>query len=154
MKATEPKFKILFLCTGNSIRSQMAEGWARHLHGETIEIYSAGIIPVGLNANAVEVMAEVGVDISRQESKHVGILQGIAFGCVVTLCSHAREHCPIFPGKVKTIHVEFDDPSSLAIASRTREEMLFHYRRVRDEIRTFVEKMPGNLDLLKEDLSN
>jgi arsenate reductase len=124
----------------------MAEGWARHFHGDRMEVYSAGVAPVGLNANAVEVMAEVGVDISQQQSKHVDSLQAVTFDYVVTLCSHASEHCPIFPGNVKRIHVEFDDPASLAVGARTREEMLYHYRRVRDEIRAFVEKMPGNLE--------
>lgn len=137
--------RVLFLCTGNSVRSQMAEGWARHFHGDRIEIYSAGVAPVGLNTNAVEVMAEVGVDISEHQSKHVGSLLGTPFDYVVTLCSHANEHCPIFPGKAKVIHVEFDDPASLAVGARTQEEMLFHYRRVRDEIKAFVEKMQGIL---------
>jgi arsenate reductase len=90
-------------------------------------------------------MAEVGVDISQQKSKHVDSLQDLAFDYVVTLCSHASEHCPIFPGNVKRIHVGFDDPSSLAIGARTRKEMLFPHRRVRDEIKAFVEKMPGIL---------
>lgn len=138
--------KILFLCTGNSCRSQMAEGWARHLKAGRIEPYSAGIETHGLNANAVKVMAEAGVDISQQHSKHVSELSGIAFDYVVTVCGHANEHCPIFPGKTKVIHVGFDDPPQLARDAKSEEEALAHYRRVRDEIRAFVETLPERLE--------
>ena len=139
------KLKILFLCTGNSCRSQMAEGWARALRGDVIEAWSAGIETHGLNPLAVRVMAEAGVDISAQRSKHVDELRGIPFDHVVTVCDHAHESCPLFPGRTKVIHVGFDDPPRLARAARTEEEALAAYRRVRDEIRAFVERLPGAL---------
>jgi arsenate reductase len=144
-----PMLKILFLCTGNSCRSQMAEGWARHLKADSIEPYSAGIETHGLNPQAVKVMAEAGVDISRQRSKLVGELRDVAFDYVVTVCGHAAEHCPLFPGKAKVIHVGFDDPPALAAEAQTEEERLAPYRRVRDEIRTFVETLPASLDPLQ-----
>lgn len=137
-----PRIKILFLCTGNSCRSQMAEGWARHLRGDRIEPYSAGIETHGLNPDAVRVMAEVGVDISGHRSKHLADLGGVEFDYVVTVCGHAREHCPVFPGRVKSVHVAFDDPPRLAAGATTEEERLAVYRRVRDEIRDFVETLP------------
>jgi arsenate reductase len=121
----------------------MAEGWARHLKGNVIETYSAGTEPHGLDPNAVKVMAEVGVDISGHRSKHVDELKSIPFDCVVTVCDHARESCPLFPGKTKVIHVGFDDPPKLAVNSPSEEEALSHYRRVRDEIRTFIENDLG-----------
>ena len=136
------KLKILFLCTGNSCRSQMAEGWARRLKGDEIEPYSAGIESHGLNARAVKVMAEAGVDISRQRSKTLSEVEDVPFDFVVTLCDHAHERCPLFPGKTKIIHAAFDDPPRLAKDARTEEEALAHYRRVRDEIRAFVEHLP------------
>ena len=140
------KKKVLFLCTGNSCRSQMAEGWARALRGAEIEAYSAGIETHGMNPNAVRVMAEAGVDISGHRSKHLDELREIAFDLVVTVCGHAHEHCPWFPGGAKVIHVGFDDPPRLAKTARTEEEALGHYRRVRDEIRSFVEeRLPGLL---------
>ena len=137
--------KLLFLCTGNSCRSQMAEGWARHLKGEVLESYSAGIETHGLNPRAVQVMAEAGVDISGHRSKHVSELSGIAFDYVITVCGHAHESCPVFPGRTKVIHVGFDDPPRLAKEARTEAEALNHYRRVRDEIRRFVETLPEAL---------
>ena len=139
------KMRILFLCTGNSCRSQMAEGWARRLKGEIIEAYSAGIETHGLNPNAVKVMAEAGVDIAGQYSKHLSELKDIAFDWVITVCDRANESCPVFPGKVKRFHVSFDDPPRLAKDAQTEEEALVHYRRVRDEIRDFVDGLPGNL---------
>ena len=137
-----PKLKVLFLCTGNSCRSQMAEGWARHLKGEVIDAYSAGIETHGLNPNAVKVMAEAGVDISAYRSKNVADLKDVPFDYVVTVCGHANENCPMFPGKAKIVHVGFDDPPRLAKTARTEEEALSHYRRVRDEIRAFVDHLP------------
>jgi arsenate reductase (thioredoxin) len=139
------KLKILFLCTGNSCRSQMAEGWARRLKSDSIELYSAGIETHGLNPNAVKVMAEVGIDISQHRSKHLNELKDIQFDWVITVCDNANESCPIFPGRVKRFHVSFDDPPKLAKSAKTEEEALFHYRRVRDEIRIFVEGLPYNL---------
>ncbi|HOW98408.1 MAG TPA: arsenate reductase ArsC [Kiritimatiellia bacterium] len=139
------RLKILFLCTGNSCRSQMAEGWARHLKGDVIEAYSAGIETHGLNPLAVKVMAEAGVDISKQRSKRVAELKGIEFDHVVTVCDHAHESCPLFPGRTKVTHRGFDDPPRLAKDVRTDEEALRPYRRVRDEIRAFVEMLPEAL---------
>ena len=141
MQAANQKIKVLFLCTGNSCRSQMAEGWARRLKGEVIEPYSAGIETHGLNPNAVKVMAEAGVDISGHRSKHLDELRDITFDYVVTVCDQASESCPVFPGKVKRLHVSFDDPPRLAKNAGTEQEALSHYRRVRDEIRAFVEKV-------------
>jgi len=140
-----PMLKVLFLCTGNSCRSQMAEGWARHLKGDQIEPYSAGIEAHGLNPDAVRVMAEAGVDISGQRSKLVGELRGVAFDYVVTVCDNAHESCPLFPGKAKVIHVGFDDPPRLAADANTEAERLAPYRRVRDEIREFVKGLPDVL---------
>jgi len=120
----------------------MAEGWARHLKGDVIEPYSAGIETHGLNPYAVKVMAEAGVDISGHRSKNVAELSDIPFDYVVTVCGHAHETCPTFPGKAKIVHVGFDDPPKLAKEARTEEEKLAHYRRVRDEIRAFVERLP------------
>ena len=141
------RIQILFLCTGNSCRSQMAEGWARHLKGDVLDAYSAGIETHGLNPNAVKVMAEAGVDISQEQSKHVDELKDIELDYVVTVCSHAHESCPLFPGKAKVVHVGFDDPPAFAKDANTEEEALQHYRRVRDEIRAFVETLPGSLDV-------
>jgi len=138
----DEKLKILFLCTGNSCRSQMAEGWARYLKSDKIEPYSAGIESHGLNSNAVKVMAEAGVDISNYRSKHIDELMYLSFDYVITLCGHANENCPIFPGKTKIMHVGFDDPPKLAAEAKTEEEALNHYRRVRDEIRDFIKKLP------------
>jgi len=147
MPSPEGKMRILFLCTGNSCRSQMAEGWARHLKGDRIEPYSAGIETHGLNPNAVRVMAEAGVDISHHRSKHVDELLHLDFDYVVTLCDHASEHCPLFPGKSKVVHRGFADPPRLAQNAKTEEEALGHYRRVRDEIRDFVASLPEVLPL-------
>jgi len=144
-KETE-KAKVLFLCTGNSCRSQMAEGFARALKGDLVEAYSAGIETHGLNPNAVKVMAEAGVDISVQRSKHVNELGGIEFDYVVTVCDHAHESCPLFPGKTRRVHRSFDDPPHLAEGAKSEEEALSHYRRVRDEIKAFVESMPEALE--------
>jgi len=134
--------KVLFLCTGNSCRSQMAEGWARHLKSDQIEPYSAGIESRGLNPEAVRVMAQAGVDISGQRSKLVSELAGTEFDYVVTVCDNAHESCPVFPGKAKVVHVGFDDPPRLAANAMTEQERLAPYRRVRDEIRAFVESLP------------
>lgn len=140
------KPKILFLCTGNSCRSQMAEGWARHLKGDVLEPYSAGIEMHGLNPSAVRVMAEAGVDIAGYRSKKLEDVASIPFDYVVTVCSHAHETCPIFPGKAKVVHVGFDDPPRLAKTAATEEEALGHYRRVRDEIKQFVLSLPEFLN--------
>ena len=142
---TSAKPVVLFLCTGNSCRSQMAEGWARHLKAHAIDACSAGVEPSRLNPDAVRVMAEVGVDISEQHAKHVDELAGRPIDYVVTVCDHARESCPVFPGGAKIVHHMFDDPPHLAAGAATEEERLAPYRRVRDEIRAFVEKLPAAL---------
>lgn len=139
------RIKLLFLCTGNSCRSQMAEGWARTLKAGEIEAWSAGIETHGMNPRAVKVMAEAGVDIAGQRSKNVSELKDVPFDYVVTVCGHADEHCPAFPGGTRVVHAGFDDPPKLARNAHTEEEALSHYRRVRDEIRAFVEKLPGGL---------
>ncbi len=139
------KSKILFLCTGNSCRSQMAEGWARGLKSDVIEPYSAGVEVHGMNPLAVKAMAEAGVDISKQRSKHVRELMDVPFDFVITLCDQANQSCPIFPGKVKHVHAGFDDPPKLAKNAKSEEEALPYYRRVRDEIRKFVEELPDNI---------
>ena len=140
------KIKLLFLCTGNSCRSQMAEGWSKKLKSDQIEVYSAGIETHGLNPFAVQVMAEAGVDISNHKSKLVDELKDIDFDFVITVCGHANETCPFFPGKTKVIHVGFDDPPKLAEQFQTEEEKLECYRKVRDEIKIYVEGLPNNLD--------
>ena len=142
MQEAKQKMKILFLCTGNSCRSQMAEGWVRRLKSETIEPYSAGIETHGLNGSAVKVMAEACVDISGHRSKHVNEFKAVEFDYVITVCDHAAENCPIFPGEAKVVHFGFDDPPRLAKEANSPEEALDCYRRVRDEIKAFVEKMP------------
>lgn len=125
----------------------MAEGWARHLRGAEIEPYSAGIEARGLDPRAVRVMAETGVDISAQRSKCVGALGDMVFDGVVTVCGYARASCPLFPGQTKVIHAGFDDPPRLAQGAQSEEEALAPYRRVRDEIRAFVERLPDALAL-------
>jgi arsenate reductase len=140
-RAQTPKQKILFLCTGNSCRSQMAEGWARHLKGDVLEPYSAGVDARELDPRAVQAMAEAGVDISGQRSKFLNELAKTKFDYVVTICAHAHERCPVFPGRAKVIHREFDDPPKLAKDAKSEEEALTHYRRVRDEIRSFIEEL-------------
>ena len=142
------KLKILFLCTGNSCRSQMAEGWARQLKGDSIEPYSAGTNPKDLDARAVRVMKEAGADISNQKSKHVREVMSIDFDYVVTVCDDARESCPVFAGKAKTVHSSFEDPPILSQTSKNEDEALSHYRRIRDEIRKFIEGLP---EILRKD---
>ncbi|MEW5948211.1 MAG: arsenate reductase ArsC [Thermodesulfobacteriota bacterium] len=138
----KPKLKILFLCTGNTCRSQMAEAWARHLKGGQLEACSAGIDPRGVDSMAIKAMAEADIDISGQKSKDVNSLGDIAFDYVITLCDSAREACPFFPAKTKIVHAGFDDPPRLAASAQSEEEAMSHYRRVRDEIRAFVEGLP------------
>ncbi len=139
------KPKVLFLCTGNSCRSQMAEGWARHLLGDRLDAFSAGIEAHGLNPNAVQVMKEAGVDISGQSSKRVDSFREVPLDLVITVCGHADENCPTFPTKVNVVHVGFDDPPKLARDAATVDEALAPYRRVRDEIRDFVRDRLANL---------
>jgi arsenate reductase len=145
MQTVVRKLKVLFLCTGNSCRSQMAEGWARALKGDVVEAYSAGIEKHGMNPHAVQVMAEAGVDISRQFSKTPAEIGPVEFDYVVTVCRHADENCPVFPGRAKIAHVGFEDPPKLTKDLPEGEPKLAVYRRVRDEIRRFVETLPGSL---------
>jgi len=141
-KKKSGKLKVLFLCTGNSCRSQMAEGWARHLHGDIYEPYSAGIESHGLNQSAVKVMKEARVDIASHYSKTLDELRSIEFDWVITVCDNANETCPIFPGKLKKMHQSFDDPPRLAREAKSEEEALGYYRRVRDEIKKYIQKLP------------
>ena len=139
------KLRILFLCTGNSCRSQMAEGWARHLKGDEIEAFSAGTEPGGLDPSAVRVMAEAGVDISSHQSKHVDEFRQTQFDYVVTVCDNARESCPYLPGQAKIVHVGFEDPPRLAAAAKDEQQALDCTRRTRDRIRAFVQELPRAL---------
>jgi arsenate reductase len=133
----------MFLCTGNSCRSQMAEGWARHLKADTVEAFSAGTNPHGMNKLAIRAMAEAGVDITSHWSKTPAELK-TTFDVVVTVCDSAHESCPIFPG-ARIVHVGFEDPPRLAKGAASDDEAMPHYRRVRDEIRKFIETLPGAL---------
>lgn len=139
------KLKILFLCTGNSCRSQMAEGWARQLKGNVIEPFSAGVAPHGVDPRAATAMAEAGVDISGQRSKDVSAVEHIDFDYVITVCDRAHESCPFFPARTRVLHVGFDDPPRLAADCSTEAEAMAQYRRVRDQIKAFVEKLPEAL---------
>lgn len=141
------KLKILFLCTGNSCRSQMAEGWAHALKSDVLDPYSAGIETHGLNPNAVKVMAEAGIDITGQKSEHINNLLHIDFDVAITVCGHAHDNCPVFPGKaIRVVHVGFDDPPKLSPPDAPEEVKLNGFRRVRDEIKAFIEQLPGNLE--------
>jgi arsenate reductase len=139
MHGDKEKIKVLFLCTGNSCRSQIAEGWARHLKGNVIDAYSAGIRPIGVSSRAIKMMAEAGVDISMHQSQHIDEFSGIDFDYVVTLCDNASESCPVFSGKARIVHKPFDDPY---FASGSEEEIMATFRKVRDDIKAFVEKLP------------
>ena len=142
---SQRKKKILFLCTGNSCRSQMAEGWAHHLKNDSIEAYSAGVKKHGMNKMAIKVMAEAGVDIAKQTSKLIEDLPTKEFDYVITVCSNAHESCPLFPGKAKIVHKGFGDPPLLAASSDSEEESLNIYRRVRDEIKEYILALPEAL---------
>lgn len=142
METKTSKIKVLYLCTGNACRSQMAEGWTRSLKGDVIEAHSAGVEPHGVDPRAIRAMAEAGVDISAQTSKHVDMLEDMDFDYVVALCSSAQQACPVFPAKSRVLHFGFDDPPALAAGAKTEEEAMSHYRRVRDEIRQLVERLP------------
>lgn len=144
------KLKLLYLCTGNSCRSQMAEGWTRHLKGDQIEVFSAGIETHGLNPNAVKVMAEAGVDISGHKSQHIEEFADTGLDVVVTVCGHAHETCPFFPVGCKVTHVGFPDPPKMAkdLAEKggSEEEQLDCYRAVRDEVKAYVMTLPESLE--------
>ena len=133
--------RVLFICTHNSARSQMAEGFLRALYGDRYEAYSGGAEPSGLNPYAVKVMAEVGIDISKHRSKGLGEFKGMEFDYVATVCDRAKGTCPFFPGGKRTLHRGFEDPSQF---KGTEEEMLSGFRRVRDEIRDWIEETFGD----------
>jgi len=139
------RLKILFLCTGNSCRSQMAEAWTNRLKGESIRAFSAGVSPKGVDPRAVKAMAEVDIDISGNSSKDIDAYPDMAFDYVITLCDHANESCPFFPGNTRRIHKGFDDPPQLAENADSEEQAMTHYRRVREEIRQYVEGFPEGL---------
>ena len=142
MFGDEGKTKVLFLCTGNSCRSQIAEGWARELKGNVIDAYSAGIRPIGVSSRAIKVMAEEGVDISMHKSQHVDEFSGNDFDYVVTLCDNAAENCPVFSGKTRIVHKPFEDPY---FASGSEEQIMAEFQKARDEIKAFIETMPESL---------
>lgn len=142
MDNRKDKLKVLFLCTGNACRSQMAEGWARHLKPDVIEAYSAGVWPVGVSSRATQVMAEAGVDIADHTSKHVYTFLGLDFDFVISLCDNAKKECPAFGGKTAIIHKPFKDPIS---ATGAGDEAMNAFRKIRDEIRTFVETLPESI---------
>jgi len=129
------KERVLILCTGNSARSQMAEGLLRHDAGDRFEVFSAGTKPSQVRPEAIAVMGELGIDISEHRSKSVGQFTGQQFDYVLTVCDNAKETCPIFPGKVITVHRNFEDPAAL---QGSEEARLGLFRRVRDEMRTFL----------------
>jgi arsenate reductase len=140
------KKRILYLCTGNSCRSQMAEGFTNALRGEEFEAFSAGVAPKGIDPRAVTVMAEENIDLAGQDSKDVEQFVGQPWDWVVTLCDNARESCPFFPGPVKKVHRGFPDPPHMAQGAANENEALEHYRKVRDQIKAFVLNLPGNLE--------
>ena len=139
------KLRILYLCTGNSCRSQMAEAFTLHLKGDQIEALSAGVAPKGIDPRAIKAMSETGIDMANQGSKSLNQVMHRQFDYVVTLCDNAQKTCPSFPGKTRVIHVGFDDPPKLAATAKDEEAAMLHYRRVRDEIKAFVEKLPESL---------
>lgn len=143
--------KVLFLCTGNSCRSQMAEGWAKKLHPNLMETHSAGTNPGIVDPRAIKVMSEAGVDISSYRSKGMAEFRGVNFDLVVTVCDNARESCPLWLGKTEKIHQNFEDPPFLAREAKTEEEALAHYRRVRDEIKDFISGLGAILDKKEKD---
>ena len=129
------KKRVLIICTGNSARSQMAEGLLRHLAGDRFEVFSAGTFATFVRPQAIEVMEEIGIDISRHRSKSVDEFLDQYFDYVITVCDNADQRCPIFPGVARRLHWSFEDPSSL---SGTEEEKLRHTRKIRDEIRSKI----------------
>ncbi|MGF1571769.1 MAG: arsenate reductase ArsC [Sumerlaeia bacterium] len=143
MSTTSKRRAVLFLCTGNSCRSQIAEGYAHALKAETLNAYSAGIVAHGQNPLAIKVMAEEGIDITTQQSKTLQSLldAGVTFDVVYTVCGHADENCPVFPGTTTVIHRGFDDPPKLAEGAATEEEALNHYRRVRNQIHAWIQTL-------------
>ena len=143
--SSQAKITLLFLCTGNSCRSQMAEGFSRHLKADQIESHSAGVDPKGIDPRAIKAMAEVGIDTSTHRSGSTDEVKHLEFEYVITLCDNAQKTCPTFPARTRVMHVGFEDPPRLAANARNEEEAMDHYRRVRDQIRDFVEGLPGAL---------
>jgi arsenate reductase len=144
VRKSRSKLKILFVCTGNACRSQLAEGWCRFFWEDRIEACSAGVSPHGfVDPRIIKVMAEAGVDISAQRSKDLKEYDGTQFDWVITLCKYASKACPAFPDKTKVLHAGFDAPPQLASRSKSEEEALVHYRNVRDAIKAFIETLPG-----------
>ncbi len=135
--------KILFLCTGNSCRSQMGEGFMRHMAGDKFEVFSAGVEPTQVNPYAIKVMAEAGIDISYHRSKSVNEFLKQEFDYVITVCNHARQVCPIFPGKYKKIHWDIEDPAEI---SGTEREKMVLFRKIRDEIKEKCQKFLNKLN--------
>jgi len=148
----ENKLKILFLCTGNSCRSQMAEGFTRHLKNDQIDVFSAGTAPKSIDPRAMRAMAEVGIDISSQRSTSIDEIKGVEFDYVITLCDNAQKTCPTFPSKTSVMHIDFEDPPRLAVDCNNEEDAMDHYRRVRDQIQSFVEQLPDTLMNKKPDV--
>lgn len=151
MSIEDRRVRLMFLCTGNSCRSQMAEGWARHLYADILDVCSAGTEPQGVNELAIEVMGEVGIDLARHTSKGVEACEPESLDVVITVCGHANENCPVFlrsSDRTHVLHHGFDDPPALAAGAASKEEAVGHYRRVRDEIRCFVETLPGLIEEL------
>lgn len=142
---TDTRIHVLFLCTGNSCRSQMAEGWVNHLHPETILAVSAGIETHGLNSRAVQVMGESGVDISGHQSQHLSDFDLESIDLVISVCGHADASCPTLPPGVQRHHHPFPDPPKLATDARNEEEALLHFKDVRDQIRDFARALPALL---------
>ncbi|MDD5691981.1 MAG: arsenate reductase ArsC [Candidatus Omnitrophica bacterium] len=134
------KIRVLFLCTGNSCRSQMAEGFLRHMAGDKFEVFSAGVKPTQVNPLAIKVMAETGVDISKHRSKSAMEFIGQQFDYVITVCDNAKQTCPVFPGKYEKIHWSLEDPAE---AQGSDEERLAFFRRIRDEIKNKVAAFIG-----------
>lgn len=134
--------QILVLCTGNSCRSQIAEGYLRHFAGDNAEVYSAGVETHGVNPNAIATMAEDGIDISRHTSNHISEYADIAFNFVITVCDHAKERCPVFPSNARLFHVNFPDPAK---ATGSEEEIRQQFREVRQVIRDYCEKFVSDL---------
>ncbi|EQA54300.1 arsenate reductase ArsC [Leptospira kmetyi] len=137
------KPKILVLCTGNSCRSQIAEGWLKHFAGDRMEIFSAGIEAHGVNPRAIRTMGEVGIDISKQTSNRIEEYKKIDFDYIITVCDHARENCPYFPSNAQRLHHNFPDPAK---ASGTEMEIEEEFRKVRSMIRDYIQDFLSDLN--------
>ena len=142
MTENKEKLKVLFLCTGNACRSQIAEGWARYLKSDVIEAYSAGVSPCQVNGRAIKVMAQAGVDISSHTSKHIDTLRDIEFDYIVTLCDYANGQCSVHISRTAHFHKMFADPSFIP---GTEDQIMAAFRKVRDDIKAFIETMPESL---------